>query len=190
LTDRTPRRSEEQEPPRELSREEEKFYGVDRERAGTEEPRRPRDEAYEAGAAAAAEPRAQRRPDEDRPDADADYRESRPDPDAASREPEGDAGEGREREGAAATPLFSPDEAESLRGRWDAVQTEFVDEPRSAVEKADALVGDVMQRLLDGFSSERNRLEREWDRGDGVSTEDLRVALKRYRSFFDRLLSV
>jgi hypothetical protein len=58
------------------------------------------------------------------------------------------------------------------------------------VEKADALVGDVMQRLLDGFGSERNRLEREWDHGDGVSTEDLRVALKRYRSFFDRLLSV
>lgn len=87
-------------------------------------------------------------------------------------------------------PLFPTDEADSLRSRWDAIQTEFVDEPRTAVEKADMLVGDVMQRLTDGFSHERSRLEKEWDRGDGVSTEDLRVALKRYRSFFDRLLSV
>lgn len=86
--------------------------------------------------------------------------------------------------------LFPPDQVDSLRTRWDDIQTEFVDEPRTAVEKADALVGDVMQRLADGFTEERSRLEREWDRGDDVSTEDLRVALKRYRSFFDRLLSV
>lgn len=86
--------------------------------------------------------------------------------------------------------LFASDEAESLRSRWDGIQARFVDEPRDAVEKADALVGDVMQRLSDGFGAERSRLEREWDRGDRVSTEDLRVALKRYRSFFDRLLSV
>lgn len=88
------------------------------------------------------------------------------------------------------SPLFNSEQAESLRTRWDRIQAEFVDEPRSAVEKADVLVGDVMQRLSDGFRDERSRLEREWDRGDGVSTEDLRVALKRYRSFFDRLLSI
>lgn len=92
--------------------------------------------------------------------------------------------------GGASNPLFPTDQADSLRSRWDAIQTEFVDQPRAAVEKADALVGDVMQRLADGFSHERTRLEKDWDRGDGVSTEDLRVALKRYRSFFDRLLSV
>jgi hypothetical protein len=179
LTDRMERRNEEHEPQRDLSREEEKFYGVDREAAPEDDPGRARDEAYEAGAAAPAAPRAERRGDEDRIDEEVGARPRRDDPDAA-----------REAGGASEAPLFSPDEAEGLRSRWDAIQTEFVDEPRSAVEKADALVGDVMQRLLDGFGSERNRLEREWDRGDGVSTEDLRVALKRYRSFFDRLLSV
>ena len=92
--------------------------------------------------------------------------------------------------GERAAPLFPPEEADSLRSRWDGIQTEFVDEPSTAVKEADALVGDVMQRLADGFSSERGRLEREWDRGDGVSTEDLRLALRRYRSFFDRLLSI
>jgi hypothetical protein len=64
-----------------------------------------------------------------------------------------------------------------------------VDEPRDAVAEADALVADLMQRLAAGFSHERERLEGQWDRGDDVSTEDLRVALTRYRSFFDRLLS-
>jgi hypothetical protein len=180
LSDRTERRNEENEAPRELSREEERFYGVDREHtAGDAE--RAGDEAYEAGAAAPAPPRADPRHDKERMDDEVSARPRRDDSDTADRET-GDA--------APAAPLFSPDEAESLRGRWDGIQTEFVDEPRSAVEKADALVGDVMQRLQDGFGNERNRLEREWDRGDGVSTEDLRVALKRYRSFFDRLLSV
>jgi hypothetical protein len=178
LSDRTERRNEENEPRRELSREEERFYGVDRERPAGD-PERARDEAHEAGAAAPAPPQAERRGDEDRIDEEIGARPRRDDSDAA-----------HETGGASAAPLFSPDEAESLRSRWDGIQTEFVDEPRSAVEKADALVGDVMQRLLDGFGNERNRLEQEWDRGDGVSTEDLRVALKRYRSFFDRLLSI
>jgi hypothetical protein len=63
-----------------------------------------------------------------------------------------------------------------------------VDEPRAAVEQADALVGEMMKRLTDVFTQERGRLERQWTRGQEVSTEDLRVALKRYRSFFERLL--
>ena len=86
-------------------------------------------------------------------------------------------------------PLFAGDEAEGFRGRWTEIQTGFVDEPRRAVEDADALVAEVMQRLAETFSSERASLEKEWD-GDGEpSTEDLRVGLQRYRSFFDRLLS-
>ena len=75
------------------------------------------------------------------------------------------------------------------QSRWREIQGSFVDEPRRAVEDADALVADLMQRLADGFAQERSRLESQWDRGDEVSTEDLRVALQRYRSFFDRLLS-
>ncbi len=88
-----------------------------------------------------------------------------------------------------AQPLFGGAEATELRERWDSIQTGFVDEPRRAVEQADALVADLMQRLASVFSDERKNLERQWDRGDDVSTEDLRVALQRYRSFFDRLLS-
>ncbi|HEX7309770.1 MAG TPA: hypothetical protein VF232_01210, partial [Gaiellaceae bacterium] len=72
---------------------------------------------------------------------------------------------------------------------WQQIQTSFVDKPRDAVAEADALVADLMQRLAASFSHERERLESQWDRGDDVSTEELRVALTRYRSFFDRLLS-
>jgi hypothetical protein len=89
----------------------------------------------------------------------------------------------------AATPLFSDSDINDLRGRWSNVQAGFVDEPRHAVEEADQLVAAVMKRLAEGFANERSTLEKQWDRGDNVSTEDLRVALQRYRSFFDRLLN-
>lgn len=89
-----------------------------------------------------------------------------------------------------ATPLFPEDELDGLRTRWKEVQNSFVDEPRSAVEQADKLVASAMKRLAEVFASERSQLEHQWDRGDSVSTEDLRVALQRYRSFFHRLLSV
>jgi hypothetical protein len=87
-------------------------------------------------------------------------------------------------------PLFSDDAAGELRERWTDVQAGFVDEPKSAVEQADALVAEVMKRLADSFATERQALEQQWSRGDDASTEDLRVALRRYRSFFDRLLSI
>ena len=65
-----------------------------------------------------------------------------------------------------------------------------MDEPRAAVQMADELVAEAIQKLAESFAGERNRLEQQWDRGDNVSTEDLRVALQKYRSFFRRLLSV
>ena len=86
--------------------------------------------------------------------------------------------------------LFQADEGRGFHTRWDAIQTGFVDEPRAAVEQANALVGEMMTRLTDVFTAERGRLEEQWTRGDNVSTEDLRLALKRYRSFFERLLSI
>jgi hypothetical protein len=89
-----------------------------------------------------------------------------------------------------ATPLFPNNELEDLRSRWSGVQTAFVDEPRKAVEQADGLVASAMKRLAEVFAEERSKLEQQWDRGDNVSTEDLRIALQRYRSFFQRLLSV
>lgn len=87
-------------------------------------------------------------------------------------------------------PLFPSDEARKLRQRWDAIQVGFVDEPRRSVEEADSLVATVMKRLAEQFSVERSKLEGNWDRGSDLSTEDLRVALRRYRSFFGRLLNV
>jgi hypothetical protein len=86
-------------------------------------------------------------------------------------------------------PLFAGEEAERLQGRWQEIQAAFVDEPRAAVKDADGLVAELMQKLASTFAEERARLESQWD-GDGdVSTEELRVALQRYRSFFGRLLS-
>jgi hypothetical protein len=87
-------------------------------------------------------------------------------------------------------PLFSESEMGEFRSRWSDVQTGFVDEPRRTVEDADKLVASVLQRLTEGFANERSGLEKQWDHGDDVSTEDLRVALQRYRSFFDRLLKL
>ena len=87
-------------------------------------------------------------------------------------------------------PLFSAEEAKDFRARWDAIQVSFVDEPRQVVEQADSLVAVAMKRLAEMFAAERARLEGQWDRGDNVSTEDLRLALQRYRSFFGRILSV
>jgi hypothetical protein len=87
-------------------------------------------------------------------------------------------------------PLFPENEAANFRNRWTEIQTAFVDEPRRAVEQGDALVADVIKRVASSFADERSKLEGQWGRGDNVSTEDLRVALQRYRAFFDRLLSV
>ena len=90
----------------------------------------------------------------------------------------------------AAHPLFPEDVANDFRSKWDRIQTGFVDEPRKAVQQADELVAQAIKRLAESFAEERNRLERQWDRGDQVNTEDLRVALQTYRAFFQRLLSI
>jgi hypothetical protein len=86
-------------------------------------------------------------------------------------------------------PLFPQDELQSFRSHWSDVQTSFVDEPRKAVELADDLVANVIKRVAEQFASEREELEKQWDRGAQVDTEDLRQAFKRYRAFFDRLLA-
>jgi len=86
--------------------------------------------------------------------------------------------------------LLEENEAREFRSQWEKIQASFVDEPGQAVEQADSLVANAIKRLAEVFAGERAKLEQEWDRGDKVSTEDLRLALRRYRSFFDRLLSV
>lgn len=94
----------------------------------------------------------------------------------------------REESAEVASLLPQADETD-LRARWEEIQTRFVDDPRQAVEDADALVAGVMKRMAEGFAQAREQLEGQWSRGEDVGTEDLRVALQRYRSFFQRLLS-
>ncbi|GFO62879.1 hypothetical protein M1B72_19215 [Geomonas paludis] len=97
---------------------------------------------------------------------------------------------GQDVSGEEQAPLLSINEANNLRRRWDEIQVGFVDEPRRCVEQADNLVAEAMKRLAETFADERAKLEAQWDRGGDVSTEDLRLALRRYRSFFHRLLSI
>ena len=101
----------------------------------------------------------------------------------------GGGGAGMARE-PSATPLFTDTEGHDFRTRWDQIQIGFVDEPRKAVQDADNLVAQTMKRLAEIFADERKKMEEQWSRGDDVGTEDLRLALQRYRSFFNRLLAM
>ena len=87
------------------------------------------------------------------------------------------------------TSFLPDDRMSALRDRWSDVQAEFVDDPRSAVEKAQRLVDDLAKELTDTFARERSSLEGTWSGGGEADTEELRVALQRYRSLFNRLLS-
>ena len=86
--------------------------------------------------------------------------------------------------------LFADDQLSGFRSRWNEIQVGFVDDPRQAAEQADALVSDLVEQLTAGFSEARSRLEDQWTQGEEASTEDLRIALTRYRAFFNRLLEI
>ena len=88
------------------------------------------------------------------------------------------------------TPLLSRDFSEDMRSRWEAIQTGFVDDPRTSVQEADELVARAIKKLAESFADERAKLEQEWSQGNDVSTENLRQALRRYRAFFHRLLAI
>jgi uncharacterized protein YcbX len=87
-------------------------------------------------------------------------------------------------------PLFEDNEANKFRTQWLNIQSRFVDDPREAVKQADELVASILKSVTMSFSDRRVSLEKQWNSGENISTEDLRVALKRYRSFFDRLLTL
>jgi hypothetical protein len=93
------------------------------------------------------------------------------------------AAAGRER-----ATLMALERAEAYNSRWNELKGEFVDEPRRAVRGANELVGQVLDELEELFRRQRSALEQGLD-SEQTSTEDLRLALGRYRSFFDRLLS-
>jgi hypothetical protein len=102
---------------------------------------------------------------------------------------EPDSSKGTDEQRQERAPLLPGNDAEGFRQRWESLQAGFVDQPRRVVEQADELVGELMQQLSEGFADKRNKLEEQWEKGGDASTEDLRVALTRYRSFFNRLLS-
>jgi hypothetical protein len=93
-------------------------------------------------------------------------------------------------EEALATPLFEENQAQEFHALWQDVQAAFVDDPRNSVVKADDLVTRVIKSIEENFAAERLSMENQWNQGKDVSTEDLRLMLKRYRSFFDRLLTL
>jgi len=129
--------------------------------------------------------------DRDRPAGTADLAAAGNSTESLARQESGqESGRGETRQDAGEAPLFPENEAGELRRHWDSIQASFVDEPRRAVEQADELVANAMKRLAETFANERASLESQWDRGDSVSTEDLRLALQRYRTFFGRLLAV
>jgi hypothetical protein len=107
-----------------------------------------------------------------------------PEADKRTDEPTPDVGDAKEW-----MELLDRDRSESFRRRWAVIQAEFVDRPRESVEQADRLVLEVVDELQTSFTTARERLESQWSGGDEASTEDLRLALQRYRSFFDRLLA-
>jgi hypothetical protein len=90
--------------------------------------------------------------------------------------------------GGSAAALLNHEEAELFRSRWSEIQGKFVDEPRSAVQQADALLSEVIEKITAMFADEHTSLEGQWKEGNDVSTEDLRMALQHYRSFFNRLV--
>jgi hypothetical protein len=117
--------------------------------------------------------------------------ESRPDADVEGAARGADVeGAAPDAEGGSEGELFPANERNELEQKWNEIQARFVDEPRGSVEEANALVSDLMDRLVSSFSEQRERLEGQWERGDDVTTEDLRMVLMRYRSFFGRLLEV
>lgn len=88
-----------------------------------------------------------------------------------------------------ASPFLSAEFVRDLRKRWDGIQAAFVDEPRDAVEQADELVASAIKQLTESFSEARSNVEGQ-THGDQVNTEDLRIAMKKYRSLFQKLAAV
>ena len=89
-----------------------------------------------------------------------------------------------------AAPLFSSKESSRMRSRWESIQAAFVDEPRNSLQMADEIVSEAIHHLTEGFAVARKKLEQQGDQGNGASTEDVRLSLRRYKALFERLLSI
>jgi hypothetical protein len=125
----------------------------------------------------------------DQPTADQSTADQPTEPQVSATQRDADRARGEAEDIDEAGSLLPEGEESDFQRRWEKIQTRFVDDPRQAVEDADALVAGVMQRIAEGFAQARDGLEGQWSRGEDVGTEELRVALQRYRGFFRRLLS-
>jgi len=94
------------------------------------------------------------------------------------------------REEAKLAPLFSQEAAADFRLRWDLVQRGFDDDPREAVHAAEELVAQITQNLAQSFAKQRSELEKRLDQAESPTKENVRSALRHYRSYFERLLSI
>jgi hypothetical protein len=81
-------------------------------------------------------------------------------------------------------------DARSYQERWDSIQIGFVDEPLYAVESAGRLLAEVLGEVASTFASKRKDLESQWRRDREVSTEELRLAFRGYRAFFQRVITL
>jgi len=111
---------------------------------------------------------------------------------ASEKRPEGEviSMEGRRLNTREEGSLVGTRQIEELRGRWSGIQASFVDDPRKAVQEADALVSSAIEQIEGSFRDQRAQLEKQWSKGTDASTEDLRVAVQHYRALFDRILSL
>jgi hypothetical protein len=86
------------------------------------------------------------------------------------------------------TSLLS-NESEELRSRWTSIQAQFVDQPCTSIEQADALIADAIERLSKALGIQQSQLRERWLNHDDVSTEELRLTLQEYRTFLNNLFS-
>jgi len=98
--------------------------------------------------------------------------------------------EHRAKTAATEASLIPKRQMEDLRSRWTSIQANFVDDPRKAVEEANALVSSALKQIEESFRDQHGQIQKQWTKGADASTEDLRIALQQYRMCFDRLLSL
>ncbi|MFI7002307.1 hypothetical protein [Nocardia sp. NPDC050175] len=87
-------------------------------------------------------------------------------------------------------PLFADTDLDQLRTQWREVQGTFVDNPRDAVTQADQIVTDIVYKLTTAIAERKRVLEEHTSGAQDGDTEELRQALRGYRGFFRRLLSI
>jgi hypothetical protein len=87
---------------------------------------------------------------------------------------------------AADEPLLAAEFSTEMLSHWNEVQVSFVEDPRASVQSADELVREIQAALVAASTERLCRLAGAWS--EGSDTEELRLALRQYRSFIDVIL--